>query len=56
MTAIEDLVRNFQELVSQVPELLQPFVIMLAAAVPFIEGEVAALIGVSGGLIQSSRP
>lgn len=50
MTAIEDLVRNFQELVSQVPEILQPFVIMLAAAVPFIEGEVAALIGVSGGL------
>lgn len=50
MDAIEDLVRNFQELVSQAPEILQPFVVMLAAAVPFIEGEVAALIGVVGGL------
>lgn len=50
MTVIEELVGNFQVLVSQVPEIVQPFVIMLAAAIPFIEGEVAALIGVAGGL------
>lgn len=50
MNPVEELVRNFQELVSQVPEPVQPFVVMLAAAVPFIEGEVAALIGVVGGL------
>lgn len=28
----------FQELVGQVPEIVQPLVIMLAGAVPFIEG------------------
>jgi hypothetical protein len=50
MTFIEELVQNFQELVSQVPEIVQPFVIMLAAAIPFIEGEVAAIVGVAGGL------
>ncbi|WP_407318001.1 small multidrug efflux protein [Isoptericola halotolerans] len=50
MDPVEELVRTFQELVSQVPEPVQPFVVMLAAAVPFIEGEVAALIGVVGGL------
>ena len=50
MNAIEGLIQNFQELVAQVPEILQPFVVMLAAAVPFIEAEIAALIGVAGGI------
>lgn len=50
MNPVEELIRNFQELVAQVPELVQPFVVMLAAAVPFIEGEVASLIGVLGGV------
>jgi len=50
MNPVEELIRNFQELVAQVPELVQPLVVMLAAAVPFIEGEVASLIGVLGGV------
>lgn len=50
MSPIEELVRNFQELVAQVPELVQPFVVMLAGAVPFVEGEGAAIIGVVGGI------
>ena len=50
MNPVEELVHNFQELVAQVPALVQPFVVMLAAVVPFIEGEVASLIGVVGGL------
>ncbi|MFB2581417.1 small multidrug efflux protein [Herbiconiux sp. P15] len=45
-----DLISRFQELVAQVPELLQPFIVALAGAVPFIEGEGAATIGVIGGL------
>lgn len=47
---IADLIATFQDLVAQVPELLQPFIVMLAAAVPFIEGEGASPIGVLGGI------
>lgn len=50
MSGIEQLIINFQELVAQVPELVRPFVIMLAGAIPFVEGEGASLIGVAGGL------
>ncbi|SFS08618.1 hypothetical protein SAMN04487783_1129 [Agrococcus baldri] len=50
MTPIEELVRGFQALVAQVPELVQPFVVMLAGAVPFIEGEGGGAIGIVGGL------
>jgi hypothetical protein len=45
-----DLIARFQELVGQVPELLQPLIVALAGAVPFIEGEGAATIGILGGL------
>lgn len=47
---IEELIEGFQGLVEQVPELLQPVIIAGAAAIPFIEGEVAAAIGVIGGV------
>ncbi|SDS25309.1 hypothetical protein SAMN04489751_1587 [Brevibacterium sandarakinum] len=40
----------FQDLASQVPEFLQPVIIALAGAVPFVEGEVSAAIGVWAGL------
>ncbi|KRB36154.1 hypothetical protein [Microbacterium sp. Root180] len=45
-----NLVESFQNLVAQVPELLQPLIVALAGAVPFIEGEGAAAIGIIGGL------
>lgn len=50
MNPIEQLVSGFQDLVGQVPEIIQPVIVMLAGAIPFIEGEVASLIGVMGGL------
>ena len=50
MNPTQELVHNFQELLGQVPEFIQPFILMLAAAVPFLEGEAGALIGVVGGL------
>ena len=50
MNPIGDLVIHFQELVARVPELIQPFIVMLAGAIPFIEGEGAAMIGVLGGV------
>lgn len=50
MNPIEQLVRGFQDLVAQVPEIVQPFIVMLAGAVPFIEGEGGGAIGIIGGL------
>lgn len=50
MNPIEQLVSNFQNLVAQVPEFLQPLILVLAGAVPFVEGELAAIIGVIGGV------
>lgn len=50
MNPIEQLISDFQEFVAQVPEIVQPFIITLAGAIPFVEGEVAALIGIVGGL------
>lgn len=50
MNPIADLVIRFQEWVMQVPEILQPFIIALAGAIPFIEGEGSAAIGIIGGL------
>jgi len=50
MNPVQELIINFQNLVAQVPEIIQPFIVMLAGTVPFIEGEVAAMIGIVGGL------
>lgn len=50
MNPIEQLISNFQEFIAQVPEIVQPFIIMLAGAIPFVEGEVASIIGILGGL------
>lgn len=47
---ISDLVLGFQGLVADVPDLVQPLIVALAGAVPFIEGEGAAAIGVIGGI------
>lgn len=45
-----NLIETFQNLVAQVPELVQPLIVALAGAVPFIEGEGAATIGIIGGI------
>ncbi|WP_298038251.1 small multidrug efflux protein [uncultured Microbacterium sp.] len=45
-----NLIETFQNLVAQVPELIQPLIIALAGAVPFIEGEGAVTIGIIGGI------
>lgn len=50
MNPIQELITNFQALVAQVPEIVQPFIVMLAGAIPFIEGEGAAVIGIAGGI------
>lgn len=45
-----NLLELFQNLVAQVPVLAQPLIVALAGAVPFIEGEGAAVIGILGGI------
>jgi hypothetical protein len=41
---------GFQDFVGQMPELLQPLLIAVAGAVPYIEGEGSAALGVIAGL------
>lgn len=36
MNPFEGLIRGFQDLVAQVPDLVQPLIVMLAGAVPFV--------------------
>ena len=50
MNPLERLVDTFQDLVAQVPEILQPMIVLIAAAIPFVEGEGGAVIGIVGGL------
>lgn len=50
MNPIETLVVGFQDLMAHVPELLQPFIVLLAGLIPFIEGEGGSAIGVLGGI------
>ena len=45
-----NLIETFQDIVAQVPEFLQPVIVALAGAVPFIEGEGAVTIGILGGI------
>ena len=45
-----DLITTFQDWVARVPDLVQPLIVALAGAVPFIEGEGAASIGILGGI------
>lgn len=44
------VIEFFQGLASHVPDLLQPFIIAAAGAIPFIEGEVSSVIGVWAGM------
>jgi hypothetical protein len=50
MNPLERTIDSFQQLVAQVPEILQPLIVALAGAIPFVEGEGAAVIGVLGGI------
>ena len=45
-----NVIEFLQDLMSQVPLLIQPLIVALAAAIPFVEGELAAVLGVWAGL------
>ena len=44
------IIEFFLGLAAQVPDLLQPFIIAAAGAIPFIEGEISSIIGVWAGM------
>ncbi|PPI18675.1 small multidrug efflux protein [Rathayibacter sp. AY1D2] len=50
MTIISDAILVFQDLIGRVPDLVQPLVVAADGAVPFIEGEGGASIGIIGGI------
>ena len=50
MNPIEQIINNFQGVVEQVPEAAQPLIVLLAGAIPFVEGEIASVIGIVGGI------
>ncbi|MGF0114801.1 small multidrug efflux protein [Promicromonospora sp. Marseille-Q5078] len=50
MRPVEELVDSFQRLVADVPEIVQPLIVLLAGAIPFVEGEGASMIGIVGGI------
>lgn len=50
MNPFEQFINLLRDLATSVPELLQPLIIALAGAVPFVEGELAAVIGVWAGV------
>ena len=39
-----------QDVVDQVPDILQPVIVALAGAVPYVEGEGAAVFGIIAGI------
>jgi hypothetical protein len=45
-----DLVEILQNLLGQVPELVQPLIVAIAGAIPFVEGEGGVAIGILGGI------
>ncbi|WP_019180750.1 hypothetical protein [Microbacterium yannicii] len=45
-----NLIEGLQDLMSHVPEFVQPLIVALAAAVPFVEGELASVLGIWAGV------
>lgn len=50
MNLVQDLINGLQELVAQVPEFIQPLILAFAGAIPAVEGDVAAVIGIISGI------
>lgn len=50
MDPFESFLLGLQDLMSQVPDILQPVIVALAGAIPFVEGELASTLGIWAGL------
>lgn len=44
------LIETLQDLVAQVPDVVQPVIVAAAGAIPFVEGEGGVAIGIIGGI------
>lgn len=44
------LITTLQDVVGQVPEVVQPLIVAAAGAIPFVEGEGGVAIGIIGGI------
>jgi hypothetical protein len=44
------LIETLQDLVGQVPDIVQPLIVAAAGAIPFVEGEGGVAIGIVGGI------
>ena len=50
MNPIENLLVVLQDVMAQVPVFVQPLIVAVAAMIPFVEGELASVLGVWSGL------
>ena len=50
MNPIESLLVVLQDVMAQVPFFVQPLIVAVAAMIPFVEGELASVLGVWAGL------
>ena len=50
MNPIETLLVFLQDVMAQVPFFVQPLIVAVAAMIPFVEGELASVLGVWAGL------
>lgn len=47
---VTTLITEYQELVAEVPGIVQPLIVAAAGAIPFIEAELSAIIAIVGGI------
>jgi len=50
MNPVESIILWLQETMAYVPGLVQPLIVALAGMIPFVEGEIASMLGVWAGM------
>lgn len=50
MNPIEAIILWLQQAMAQVPDIVQPLLVALAGMIPFVEGEIASMLGVWAGV------
>lgn len=50
MNPVEAIILWLQQAMAQVPDIVQPLLVALAGMIPFVEGEIASMLGVWAGV------
>jgi len=50
MNPVESIILWLQETMAYLPDLVQPLIVALAGMIPFVEGEIASMLGVWAGM------